>query len=261
MNSIEVKGLKKTYKKRIRALDGLYLSVPQGCIFGLLGPNGAGKSTAINIMAGLVRKDEGEINILGKKVEENDYEYKRNIGFVLERPHYVEKLTAKEYLEFVAAMFQLDKRKRDKQIDELLGFFELEEKRDEWIASFSMGMKKKVLLAAAMIHQPKLLILDEPLESIDPLSAKAIKDNLKLMTTKGMTILLSSHNLYTVEKFCDEIAIIAKGKIVFEAKTEEIKNKIKNEVSQETYASLEEIFVEVVNKNSTQRKKDKLSWV
>jgi len=261
MNCIEIKRLRKTYKKNVVALWNLDLNVPAGCIFGFVGPNGAGKSTTINILAGITMRDSGEIFILGEKIDEADYKYKQNVGFILERPHLIEKLTAREYLEFVATMYKIGRVEAQKRVSELLEFFELEEKSEEWIETYSAGMKKKVSLAAAMIHAPRLLILDEPLESTDPVSAKRIKDMLRYMVEKGATVFMSSHNLDTVEKICDEVAIINKGRLLFQAKTEDIRKKIKDEVSLETYQSLEEIFLDVVSKDGDQKVNKKLSWL
>ncbi|MCL4512307.1 MAG: ABC transporter ATP-binding protein [Bacteroidetes bacterium] len=261
MKAIELVGLRKSYAKGVTALDGLELSVEQGSILGFVGPNGAGKSTTINIIAGLIRKDAGEVRLLGGKIEPTDFDYKRNIGFVLETPRYIEKLTAREYLRFAASMYGINDQEAEERIDELLGFLNLEGKKKDRIESYSAGMKKKVSLAAAIIHRPKILVLDEPLEAIDPVSAKIIKDNLRLMVQQGVTVLLSSHVLDTVEKLCDEIAIINKGKIVFQSKMEEIKAKLKDQLGQETYSSLEEIFVEVVTENSDANQNKKLSWL
>lgn len=157
-------------------------------------------------------------------------------------------------------MYGIDDRESKPRIDELLGFFDLEKKKRARIESFSAGMKKKVSLAAAMIHRPRILVLDEPLEAIDPLSAKAIKDNLRLMVQAGTTVLLSSHVLDTVEKLCDEIAIINKGKIVFRSTMEDIRSRLKGELGQETYSSPEEIFVEVVGGDAGQGGERRLSW-
>ncbi len=261
MKAIELCGLQKSYIKGVKALDGLDLVVEEGTILGFVGPNGAGKSTTINIVAGLIKTDAGTVRLLGEEIGPTDYEYKRNIGLVLEKPRYIDKLNAREYLVFAAGMYGIKERESNSRIDELLAFLDLEQKRKARIETLSAGMKKKVSLAAAIIHQPRILILDEPLEAVDPISAKAIKDNLKLMAEKGTTVLLSSHVLDTVEKFCDEIAIINKGRIVFQSKMEEIRAKLKNELGQETYSSLEEIFVEVVTEKSGDGVEKKLSWL
>lgn len=261
MKAIELAGLTKTYRKGVRALDDLNLSVDEGTLLGFVGPNGAGKSTTINIISGLVKMDAGTVKILGEEIHPADYEYKRQIGFVLESPRYIEKLTAREYLKFVAGMYGIDGRESESRTDELLDFFDLGEKRKARIESFSAGMKKKISLAAAMIHRPRILILDEPLEAIDPISAKAIKDNLKLMVRGGTTVLLSSHVLDTVEKLCDEIAIIDKGRVVFRSRMEDIRSRLKSELGQETYTSLEEIFIGVVSDDHGGDGERKLSWL
>jgi ABC-2 type transport system ATP-binding protein len=261
MKAIELVGLKKSYRKGAKALDNLDMKVEHGTIMGFVGPNGAGKSTTINIIAGLVKKDEGEVRLLGRKIESSDHEYKRNVGFVLESPHYIDKLTAKEYLRFAATMYGIANRESERRIDELLDFLDLSGKKKERIESYSAGMKKKISLAAAFIHRPQILVLDEPLEAIDPVSAKIIKDNLRLMVRRGVTVLLSSHVLDTVEKFCDEIAILNKGKIVFQSTMEEIRAKLKDQLGQDTYSSLEEIFVSVVTEDGKTDVEKKLSWL
>ncbi len=261
MKAIELNDLQKAYTKDVKALNGLDLDVEEGALLGFVGPNGAGKSTTINIVAGLLRKDAGTVRLLGEEIHETDFEYKRNVGFVLEKPRYIDKLTAREYLRFVAGMYDIDTREAGARIDELLDFLDLEVKKKARIETFSAGMKKKVSLAAALIHRPRILILDEPLEAIDPVSAKAIKDNLKLMVQNGTTVLLSSHVLDTVEKLCDEIAIIKKGRIVFRSRMEDIRSRLQSELGQDAYSSLEEIFVEVVSQDGGQGAEKKLSWL
>ncbi len=261
MKAIELIGLEKSYRVNVKALCDLNLSVEKGTLFGFVGPNGAGKSTTIKILAGLAKKDKGEVRLFGNEISSTAYEYKRDVGFVLETPYYIDKLTSREYLNFAAAMYGIPPKEAAARVDELLAFLDLEEKKKEMIESFSAGMKKKVSLAAAVIHQPRLLILDEPLEGIDPTSAKQIKDMLRRIVNKGESVFMSSHNLDTVEKLCDEVAIINKGKLVFQSRTEDIRKKIKDEVSQETYQSLEEIFIDVVSKDGEQKEKKKLSWL
>ena len=262
MSILRLESINKKYLfAKQPAVDNLNLSVGENCIFGFLGPNGAGKSTTINIIARMVKKDAGQVLFCGRDIKDGDYEYKMHIGFVLEKPTYFEKLTVKEYLEFVASMYNLDRIETKRRTVELIDFLELTEKHNEWIEKCSAGTKKKVSLAAAIIHRPKLLILDEPLEGIDPVSAKQIKDMLRDMVSKGATVFMSSHNLDTVEKLCDEVAIINRGQLVFQSRTEDIRKKIKDEVSQETYQSLEEIFIDVVSKDGERKEKKKLSWL
>ncbi len=261
MNAIELVGLQKTYAKGVKALDELDLIVNEGTLLGFVGPNGAGKSTTINILAGLIRKDAGEVRLLGEEIRPTDYEYKRDIGFVLESPRYIDKLTPREYLRFVGSMYGIGKKETESRADELLDFLELEVKKRTRIETLSAGMKKKVSFAAAIIHRPRILILDEPLEAIDPVSAKAIKDNLKLMVAGGTTVLLSSHVLDTVEKLCDEIAIINRGKIVLRSSMADIRSRLRNELGQETVSSLEEIFIKAVGEDGDLEAGKKLSWL
>jgi ABC-2 type transport system ATP-binding protein len=261
MNAIEINNLTKIYKKSICAVDNFSLVIPSSSIFGIVGPNGAGKSTVMNILAGVVNKTGGSFTILGKQIKKGDYEYKREVGFVLDKPHYIEKLSVTDYLNFCGAMYELPANEIEMRVSELLHFFELDGKQDERIELCSKGMKKKVSLAAAMIHQPKLLILDEPMEGIDPVLVKQIKDTLRLMAEKGVTVILSSHHLDSVEKFCDEVAIIDKGKLVFQSKTTDIRKSVKDELTQETYESLEEIFIDAVSEKSVKKEIKRLSWL
>lgn len=258
MNVIEIEKLSKSYFKTPDALNALSFSVPEGSVFGVLGPNGAGKSTLMNVLAGLLRRNSGEVRIFGQPVNYGDFEYKRRIGFVLEEPHYLEKLSVKEYLLFAASMYALDDKEAQKRTDELIEFFGLKEKEHIRIQKYSKGMKKKVSLAAAMIHRPDLYILDEPLEGMDPPTANRIKENFRLMVKKGTTIIISSHILDTVERLCDEVVIINKGQQVLQSKTEDILHKFKSESGNDTYKSLEEVFLELTSGNEPGKK---LSWL
>jgi ABC-2 type transport system ATP-binding protein len=258
MSAIELRGLTKVYDGSIRALDSLTFAVPQGSIFGFLGLNGAGKTTTINIIAGLLRQDAGTMSIFGREISSGDYEYKRQIGFVLDRPLYFEEMTGEEYLNFVAVMYDLPTDEAEKRRHELFEFFDLNDRQYDPIENYSTGMRKKISLAAAIIHRPKLVILDEPLEGIDALSANAIKETLRLMANKGETVFITSHVLDTIERICDEIAIIDRGKLLFQCPTEEIQTKVKSELSQETFSSLEELFIELV---AGKIRKKNLSWL
>jgi len=257
MNAIETDHLTKIYKKKVRALDGCSLTIPESCIFGLIGPNGAGKSTMMNIWAGILNRSDGSFSILGETVHKWDYECKRQIGFVLEKPHYIEKLTVEEYLHFCGAIYELGTETVKSRTNELLDFFDLGKKASDRIENCSTGLKKKVSLAATLIHRPKLLILDEPFEGIDPISVKQIKDNLRLMSEQGITIVLSSDNLDTVERLCDEVAIINKGEIIYQTKTDEIRAK----VGFKKYNSLEDLFVELISEHDQNKKAGRLSWL
>jgi ABC-2 type transport system ATP-binding protein len=258
MNVVEFRDVTKTYENGVHALNGLIMSVAAGAIFGFIGLNGAGKTSTIRIVAGLVKKDSGNVRVFQREISEHDHEYKRDIGFVLDEPLYFEWMSVKEYLHFVGAMYGVEDEENRERTSELLEFFELPESEERPISTFSTGMKKKTSLAAAIIHKPKLVILDEPLEGIDALAASSIKETLTLMAKSGTTILITSHVLDTVEKFCQEVAIIHQGKILLQCKTEEIRSRAKGELINSTYASLEELFVDLV---SDKVKKKHLSWL
>lgn len=258
LNILEFHGVRKQYDSGTKALDGLELSVPGGSIFGFIGLNGAGKTTTIRILAGLCSKDEGEVLLFGKPLNPHESGHKRDLGFVLDEPLYFGWMAAKDYLHFVGRMYDLSNEQCELRVNELLEFFELTTKGGAPIDTFSTGMKKKISLAAAIIHNPKLVVLDEPLEGIDAVAASSIKETLVLMANKGTTILITSHVLDTVEKLCSDVAIIHSGKILLQSKTSEIRTKLKSTLTNQAFTSLEELFVEMV---SDKDRKKSLSWL
>ena len=255
---LQIENLTKTYESGHRALDGLTLEVRKGTLFGFLGLNGAGKTTTIRILAGLNTKDSGTVKLFGKTIDEHEYDYKQRVGFVLDEPLYFEWMSATEYLTFVGTMYDLPGSDIKDRTDELLEFFDLATKGDDPIETFSTGMKKKISLAAAIIHKPELIVLDEPLEGIDALAGSSIKESLRMMADGGTTIFITSHVLDTVEKLCDEIAIIHHGTSLLQCKTSEIRTTAKGTLGNSTYDSLEELFVDLV---SDKAKKKHLSWL
>jgi ABC-2 type transport system ATP-binding protein len=258
MNALELGTLTKRYGRGVKALDRLSLNVPQGVIFGFLGLNGAGKTTTINILAGFLKKDRGTIRLFGKEIQEGEYEYKRELGFVLDRALYFEQMTGREYLEFVGEMYDVPRQAAIGRVDELLEFLDLQEKADDLIGTYSTGMKKKTSLAAAIIHKPRLVVLDEPLEGIDALSSSEIKELLKLMAKRGTTVFMTSHVLDTVEKICDEMAIIDRGRLVLQCEREKVRGMVKQFIQGEHVSNLEQLFVGLVGRKT---KKDTLSWL
>ncbi len=253
MNVIELINLTKEFKN-VTAVKNLNLKITKGTFFGFLGPNGAGKTTTIKMIVGLLKPTYGKIKLFGFDINKEEIEYKRRIGIVLDEPLFFDKLTAKEYLQFVGQMYSLDKKVIEVRSEELLEFFELQEKRNEFIETYSSGMKKKISLAAALIHDPDLLILDEPFEGIDVLSSNIIKKNLEQLVKKGGTIFMTSHILEIVEKLCNEIAIIDKGNLIFKCS----KDKIKEEIKKRKYFDLESLFLKLI---ASEREKEKLSWL
>lgn len=258
MKVIEIKNLIKSYKK-VRALTGLDLTISKGTITGFVGSNGAGKSTTINILANTIKKDSGIVKILNDEIKAGDWKYKKQVGFMLEKPKYLEYLTGKEFLEFAGTMQKIPSDILSNRVDELLTVFELVEKKDKLIKTYSKGMRQKITFSSALLNNPQLLILDEPFEGLDPISRRKAKNILTKIKNTGKTILISSHILIEIEDLSDEIAIIDKGKIIYQSATKDIRSKIKNQVTNETYESLEEIFLDIT-KSDLDEDSD-LSWI
>jgi len=210
---LEIASLNKTYGAN-HAVKDLNLTVPPGEIFGLLGPNGAGKTTTFKIIVGLLQPTSGKVKIGGYDVQAQPLEAKKLLGFVPDTPLLYEKLTAMEFLQFVADLYGVDRDRATRRATELLRLFGLESNVDDLIDSFSHGMKQKTALAGALIHDPALLILDEPTVGLDPKSARLIKDILRQLTDRDVTIILSTHILEIAERMCDRIGIIAKGELI-----------------------------------------------
>lgn len=216
-NAIEITNLNKTYKATKRtaakvALQDVNLSIPKGSIFGLLGPNGAGKSTIINIMAGLVIKTSGQVNIAGFDIDVNERNAKASIGIVPQEINFDPYFTPFESLELQAGLYGIPKaQRRSMEILEMVG---LADKRDAYVRSLSGGMKRRMLVAKAMVHNPAILVLDEPTAGVDIELRKQLWDNVKVLNEQGVTILLTTHYLEEAEELCDRIAIINKGQVV-----------------------------------------------
>src|SRR6266852_1268550 len=243
----------------LTAVDGMDLQVESGQFFGFLGPNGAGKSTTIKMLTGLLAPSAGRISLLGLDFAQNLVELKRQIGVVPEGMGLFERLSAPEYLEFVGRMYGLDKATTRKRSDELLEFMQLADRSKTMIADYSHGMQKKLALAAAVIHGPRILFLDEPFEGVDALAAGALKSLLGRMTERGTTIFLTSHVLEIVERLCSHVAIIHKGRLVAHGSLEELRAGISDEEGNKT---LEQIFVSIVGQDGTERPQlEELSWL
>lgn len=254
-NSIlKTASLSKTYKKDVVALSGFNLVLKRGTILGLLGPNGAGKSTFVNILANIVKRDSGEIYLFDEEITENSYKYKSKCGFVLENPVYIEKLTILEYLEFAGEMYGLSGEETDERIVDLVDIFELGSKKDKWIESCSKGMKKKVSIATALLHNPQLLVLDEPFSDLDLVALGRIKDIMHKAKDTGKAILIASHNIQELENVCDEFAIIKDGKILFQQSFREIRK----EIEKSNLDNFENFVYRHIDKNRFEKS---LSWL
>src|SRR3984893_10855283 len=205
------------------AVDGIDLQVAAGQFFGFLGPNGAGKSTTIKMLTGLLAPSSGRVQLLGLDFSSNAVEVKRQIGVVPEGMGLFERLTGAEYLNFVGRMYGLDRATTRQRSEELLEFMQLADRPKSVIADYSHGMQKKLALAAAVIHGPRILFLDEPFEGVDALAAGALKALLGRMTERGVTIFLTSHVLEIVERLCSHVAIIHKGRLVAQGSLVELR--------------------------------------
>lgn len=231
------------------------MNVPQGYIFGLIGPNGAGKTTTINCITDLLDIDAGSIKIFGKDLNDNGLFIKRKMGTLYENTDDLfQYLTGEEYLQFTGEVFGLDKKAISERSDVLLEYWELNSYRYMLINEYSKGMRKKISLASILLHNPDLIIMDEPFDGLDALSVNKLKQLIKRLREKGKTVLITSHILSYIEDLTDEVAILHKGKVVFQSPTSEIRTKAKNELSNEKYNSLEEIFLDLTstNKNGNQ---------
>ena len=233
--AVAAHGLRKSYGGK-PAVDGVDLEVPRGSFFGFLGPNGAGKSTTIRILTGLIPADAGVIEILGFRMPEQEIEVKKRIGLVPDESLLFDRLSGLEYLEFVGRMYGLSRETSLERARDLLGLFELQADR-KIIGEYSKGMRKRVAMAASLIHQPELFLMDEPFEGVDAMGARLMKDILMDLVKRGATIFLTSHVLEVVERLCDRVAIIDRGRIVTSGTQEELRAGGE---------SLEDAFVRVV---------------
>jgi ABC-2 type transport system ATP-binding protein len=226
------------------AVENVNLTLEAGQFFGFLGPNGAGKSTTIKMLTGLLAPTSGTIRILGADLTENSADLKRQIGVVPEGMALFGRLTASEYLRFVGRMYGLDQATTEQRTDELLEFMNLAGEDKKLVTDFSHGMQKKLALAAAVIHGPKVLFLDEPFEGVDAIAAGTLKQMLQRMIARGATIFLTSHVLEIVERLCTHIGIIHRGRLVAQGSIEQLRAGVASSGS--APLTLEQIFLEIV---------------
>jgi ABC-2 type transport system ATP-binding protein len=246
--AISVRDLRKNYDGKA-AVDGLSLTVARGSFFGFLGPNGAGKSTTIRMLTGLIPATSGSIELLGLPMPTRELEIKQRIGLVPDESLLFDRLTGAEFLEFVGRMYSLDRTLARHRADELLELFQLASERRKLIAEYSKGMRKRIAMAASLIHKPELFLMDEPFEGVDAVGARLMKDILLDQVKHGATIFLTSHVLEVVERLCDHAAIINQGRIVAEGTMDELRS------GSET---LEEVFVRTVGAD---REYERLEWL
>lgn len=240
--AIQTSGLSRTFDS-FTALDRLNLRVPRGSFYGFLGPNGSGKTTTIKILAGLLRPSAGTALVAGFDVVAEPLEVKRRIGMLSEDVTLYERLTGRELLEFTGRVHGIAPPEIAARSEELLFLLDLKERADEMIVDYSQGMKKKVTLAAALIHDPEILLLDEPFNGVDPVSARVIKSILQKLQRTQTTIFLSSHVLEVVEKLCSEVAVIHRGRLVGAGPLDELRSRAQMGGA----SSLEEVFLKLVD--------------
>jgi ABC-2 type transport system ATP-binding protein len=227
------------------ALNGLDLKVMPGEIYGLLGPNGAGKTTTLKITAGLIEPTAGSVTVLGFDSTKNSIEVKTQIGYVAEIPILYESLSPRELLEFEASIRRIEKDSVNRRVSQLAEAFEIAPAFDSPIATLSMGTKQKVAIIAALLHQPPVLLLDEPLNSLDARSGRILRELLSLHVQRGGAVLFSTHILEIAQKLCSRIGIIFEGKIVAEGNLDQLRAR-----TGEKDATLEEVFMKLTNEAS-----------
>lgn len=255
---IETCGLRRSFDALI-AVDDLHLVVERQQFYGFLGPNGAGKSTTIKMLTGLLRPTSGAIRILGLDLEKNSVEVKRRIGVVPEGLALFERLTGAQLLNFVGRMYGLEAKTAAERTAELLEFMDLADSADKLVADYSHGMKKKTALAAAVIHGPEILFLDEPFEGVDAIAATTLKRLLQRFISHGGTVFLTSHVLEVVERLCTHIGIIQNGRLVASGSLDELRAGVKIAGHDQSALTLEEIFLRVVG--GARQDAEVLSWL
>ena len=235
---IELQQVTKTYaKNNKKAVDNLTLKVEGGELFGFIGPNGAGKTTTIKLMTGILAPDEGTVSMAGHNMATDRIEAQKLIGYVPDGNDLYDRLTGMEYLNFMADVYQVDAARRKAHIEKYLDIFELEDAINSQVRSYSKGMKQKLVVIGALIHNPPVWILDEPLGGLDPRAAHLLKEEMLRHCREGNTVFFSTHVLEVAEKLCDKIAIIKGGKLLADGDIETVRG---NE-------SLEEVFLELVD--------------
>lgn len=235
---IEIKNVTKIYNGEKKAINDVSFKVNSGEIFGFIGHNGAGKTTMIKMIVGILNIDEGDVFINDKSIKSNPIECKMNMAYVPDNPDIYENMKAIDFINFICDMYEIDTNTRKENIKKYSKMFEIENKLGDDISSFSHGMKQKVALIAALVHNPKVLIMDEPFVGLDPKAVYDMKELMKQMAKDGKTVFFSTHILDVAEKLCDRVAIIKNGNIVKIGKMKDIKGD----------ESLEQVFLELGEK-------------
>jgi ABC-2 type transport system ATP-binding protein len=235
---IEIRELTKRFGK-IPAVDKLNLDIPDGEFFAFLGPNGAGKTTTLKIIAGLLRPTSGKVLVAGHDMAKKSISAKKLISYVPDLPYVYEKLTGREFLYFIGELYNLNKSYYQEEVEHLLGLFYMQDYGDMLMQNYSHGMRQKIVISSALLHHPRLIVIDEPMVGLDPRSVRLVKDILKDRTREGTTIFMATHTLSLAEEVADRIGIINKGKLISLGTVEEIKKASKKT------GGLEDVFLKI----------------
>ncbi len=240
---IQAAGLTKRFGKFVAVRD-VSLEVGAGQVFGFLGPNGAGKTTTIRMLTGLVKPSDGRARIAGFDVVDEPREVKRRVGYLAETPYLYPKLSAREFLAFMGGLYEVDPSVARSRAGRLLSLFELAEKADDLVETYSHGMRQKLALAGALLHEPPVLFLDEPTSGLDPRSARLVKDLLVGLVGRGHTVFLSTHVLEIAEQLCHRVGIIERGQLIATGTLDELRQQAQREAY-----SLEDVFLQLTGGN------------
>lgn len=244
---IELNHVSKSYDQKKKAVDDVSLTIENGEIFGFLGPNGAGKTTALKMITGLLTPDQGEIQIDGLNIATHPIETKRRFSFVSDDPNIFLRLKGLEYLRFLADMYDVDYSLRVERINTLAERFDMKDALNQQIMAYSHGMRQKIVLIGALLHNPQNWILDEPMTGLDPNASFNLKRMMREHADQGKTVLFSTHVLEVAERICDRIGVISKGHLLFVGTIEELKHRYRED------ASLESMFISMVNETDGPR--------
>jgi len=238
---IELIDLKKNYGE-FRAVDQLNLCVKRGEVFGFIGPNGAGKTTTIKMMGGILAPTEGTVKIAGINLQQEPERAKSKIGFIPDRPYLYEKLTGMEFLRFTADLYGVSENEFEETALRILKDFSLTEWAHELIESYSHGMKQRLIMSAALLHDPEVIIVDEPMVGLDPAAIIMVKNLFRKLAAQGVTIFMSTHTLKVAEETCDRIGVINKGRLIAMGTTQELQRE-----ANITEADIERVFLNLTN--------------
>ena len=242
---IELENLKKNYGE-FRALDNLSLFVKKGEVFGFIGPNGAGKTTTIKLMGGILAPTAGTVKIAGISMQQEPERAKSKIGFIPDRPYLYEKLTGMEFLRFTADLYGVSEDVFHETALKILKDFSLAAWAHELVESYSHGMKQRLIMSAALLHDPEVIIVDEPMVGLDPAAIMMVKNLFRKLAARGVTIFMSTHTLKVAEDTCDRIGVINKGRLIAIGTTEELKRE-----ANVTEADLEQVFLNLTSDPSS----------